>query len=80
MVRDELAVIRSHLANERTALAFIRTALAFLAAAAGLIHFFPDSVLYFVGWLLGGSGLIILAVGVIRFFHFRRRINTYYSK
>jgi putative membrane protein len=73
MDRDELGLIRTHLANERTLLAYVRTALTFAAAGAGMIHFFPSSLLRYAGWLLASAAGLIFVVGAVRFLIVRRR-------
>jgi putative membrane protein len=76
-IRDRLAVERTRLANERTFLAYIRTALSLIAAAAVLFQFFStDSSYIAVAWALAGCGILMLTVGVVRFFRVRAHLNA----
>lgn len=75
-IRDRLAVERTQLANERTFLAYIRTALSLIAGAAVLFQFFSTHESYLaVAWLLAGGGIVMLTVGVVRFFRVRAHLN-----
>jgi len=74
--RDKLALERTRLANERTLLAYVRTGLSLLAASAVLFQFFSSLHSYIaVAWVLAVSGLVVLAVGVIRFNLVRSRLK-----
>ncbi|MHA1244091.1 MAG: DUF202 domain-containing protein [Candidatus Heimdallarchaeota archaeon] len=69
--RDLLAADRTALANERTFLAYIRTSLAFIAAGFGLIKFTTETSFIVMGWILIPIGVVILALGIYRFFKIR---------
>ncbi len=75
-IRDLLALDRTHLANERTLLAYVRTALALAGAGAGLIQFFDTSTSQTTGWILIGSGVAGLLVGIWRFLVVRRHLSA----
>ncbi len=64
---DRLAIARTDLANERTLLAYLRTALAVAAGGVAVIEVFTLPVLVIFGWALIPLGLIVLAVGIVRF-------------
>jgi len=71
---DELAAVRSHLANERTLLAYVRTSLGFVATGLAVLGFVRVEMPAATGWVLIGFGAAVLAVGVGRFMHVRRKI------
>ncbi len=75
ILRDYLAADRTALANERTLLAYLRTALGLGGVAAAVIHFSESAATEFIGWMLIPIALGLLAVGVYRYLHFRRRIG-----
>ena len=76
-MRNKLALERTRLANERTFLAYVRTGLSLLAAAVVLLEFFKTSSSYAaVAYMLGGCGLFVLFVGVLRFRKVRRQLNA----
>ena len=74
--RDNLAMERTHLANERTLLAYVRTALSMLGGGAVVLHFFPlDPTANVIGWVLVGTGALVLVLGIFRFFRVRGRLT-----
>ncbi|MGI9470716.1 MAG: DUF202 domain-containing protein [Rubripirellula sp.] len=74
--RQSLALIRTDLANERTLLAYGRTALMFTATGVTLVKFFPESLTFnLAGWISAVVGLLIGAVGVLRFARMQRRLR-----
>lgn len=74
--RDALALERTRLANERTFLAYVRTSLALLAAAAVILQFFPDGNIYMlIACLLAASGLVVITIGLYRFYKVRQRLR-----
>ena len=75
ILRDYLAAGRTDLANERTFLAYIRTALAVFAAGVTFVHFFDSIWLEIVGWAIVPIGVVLLAVGVIRYKRMKRMIR-----
>lgn len=75
-LRQQLALERTQLANERTFLAYVRTSLSLLAAGVVLLQYFAANPGYILmGWLLAGSGAIVLAVGVMRFLKVRHSLQ-----
>jgi putative membrane protein len=76
ILRDRLALDRTHLANERTLLAYVRTAFMLLVAGATAIKALPhDRLAVFTGWTLLAGGLLVAALGALRFASVRRRIR-----
>lgn len=75
-LRQQLALERTQLANERTFLAYVRTALSLLAAGVVLLQYLAVNPGYILlGWLLAGSGALVLLVGVMRFLKVRRSLR-----
>ena len=70
--RDLLAADRTALANERTFLAYIRTALAFIAGGFGLIKFTTEILFFAMGWIAIPIGVLILGLGIYKFFKTRK--------
>ena len=67
---------RTHLANERTLLAYVRTALSMLGGGAVVLHFFPlNATANAIGWVLVGTGALVLVLGIFRFFRVRSRLT-----
>ncbi|NNC96769.1 MAG: DUF202 domain-containing protein [Gammaproteobacteria bacterium] len=76
-LRDKLAFDRTVLANERTLLAYLRTALALLAGGVTLLKFFPeDQFLQIVGAVLFVAGVLVVIMGLVRFFRFRKILRV----
>jgi putative membrane protein len=71
-VRDGLAAERTLLAAERTFLAYFRTALAMLVAGITGVRLILEPVLIVVSYVLAGSGLFVLSLGVVRLVLSRR--------
>ena len=75
-IQEELALERTRLANERTFLAYVRTALSLIAAGVVVLQYLaegPEHIL--AGWLLNGSGAVVFAIGVVRFFTVRSKLS-----
>lgn len=75
-LRDALAADRTDMANERTLLAYVRTGLAFLAVGGTCLKVFDTVPMRLTGGLCLVAGAIILAAGVVRFRHWRRRARS----
>ena len=75
-VLDILAISRTHMSNERTLLAYINSFLAMVATGVGLVKFTNDSFFVHIGFVLLVLSLIILSVGVYRFFRLRKIIKN----
>lgn len=75
-IQEKLALERTRLANERTFLAYVRTALSLIAGGVVVLQYLaerPEHV--FAGWLLVISGGVFLALGLVRFFAVRSKLN-----
>jgi putative membrane protein len=73
--RDRLALQRTEMANERTLLSYVRTALALVAAGASAIHFLEGRVSDGIGVALIVVGVVVQAIGAIRFRGNARRLR-----
>lgn len=81
ILRDHLAYDRTVLANERTLLSYLRTSFALFAAGGTLIKVFSDEQgLVDFGIILLAVGLVVVVVGIIRFFQMKKRIGVAYDK
>lgn len=79
ILRDHLAMERTKLANERTLLSYVRTSLYLLLAGLGLLGLENFAQLKWVGYLVLGASIVVLAIGVIRFFQLRKHLAQYYA-
>lgn len=77
---ERLAAERNSLANERTLLAYIRTALALIASGAGFAEYLDSPVLRIIFLLFIPAGIIMLGLGVFRFWQRRNVLRQYRSK
>ena len=76
ILRDHLAVDRTALANERTFLAYLRTALCMAVAGVSLHHFFPSTVLGYLGQTIGVFSIFLIVLGYRRYRKMRRRVGV----
>jgi len=76
VLREYLAIERTKLANETTLLAYIRTGLYFLVAGSTIGHLVNTEFWKIVGTPLIVIGLIIMLLGVIRYFRLRKSIEA----
>jgi putative membrane protein len=75
-LRDALAFDRTILANERTLLSYLRSAMALLAVGVTLIKFFPqDKILNLSGIVMFILGVIVVILGLFRFFKVRKSLK-----
>lgn len=64
---DLLAIERTELANKRTLLAYIRTAFSLFLASLGIIEFFENQYLIYLGFIFIPVAIMFLIIGIIRF-------------
>lgn len=76
VLREYLAIERTRLANETTLLAYIRTGLYFLVAGSTFGHLVESEFWNIVGTPLVITGLIIMLLGLVRYFRLRRSIEA----
>ncbi len=67
ILRDHLAVERTALANERTLLAYVRTMIGVIAIGGSLVKLFEEWQYITLGWLIMGSGFLVLIIGFNRY-------------
>lgn len=73
IARDWLALSRSRLANERTLLAYVRTSLSMIGLGAILAKWIDHPTALGGGIVLAAAGVVVLAVGLVRFVQENRR-------
>jgi putative membrane protein len=76
VLREYLAIERTRLANETTLLAYIRTGLYFLVAGSTLGHLIHSMFWTIAGTPLIAVGLIVMALGLVRYFRLRKSIEA----
>jgi putative membrane protein len=76
VLREYLAIERTKLANETTLLAYIRTGLYFLVAGSTLGHLIESTFWRIADLPLIIIGLIIMSLGLIRYFRLRKSIEA----
>ena len=76
VLREYLAIERTRLANETTLLAYIRTGLYFLVAGSTLGQVIESEFWNIVGTPLIVIGLMIMVLGVVRYFRLKKSIEA----
>ena len=76
-IRDRLARQRTEMANERTLLSYIRTALGFFIVDIPAVWWLELPGIQLLGVVSLVLGLVILGVGVRRFFSIKAVIDQY---
>ena len=76
VLREYLAIERTKLANETTLLAYIRTGLYFLVAGSTIGHLVATEFWKIIGPPLIVIGLIIMLLGLVRYFRLRKSIEA----
>jgi putative membrane protein len=76
ILRDELAIDRTILANERTVLSYLRGAMALIIAGVTFVHFINAGWLLYLGMSLVPFGLLIAAIGIMRYRFMNHRIQA----
>lgn len=80
ILRDELAVDRTLLANERTLLAYLRSGVALLIAGVSIMHFSQGGWFQAVGIACLPTGVIVGAIGIVRYRRMNRAIAVVRSR
>jgi putative membrane protein len=76
---DLLALERTKLANERTFLAYFRTFVVFLSSGFAILKLEILNNLMEMGYLFIALSLLVVIIGVTRFFRVKSRLNKYYK-
>lgn len=76
---DELAVARTNLANERTFLAYFRTSIVLFSSGIAIVRLDFFEKMYDFGLILTLISPIIILIGTLRFWRFKKKIEKMYS-
>lgn len=76
---DMLALERTKLANERTSLAYFRTFMVFLGSGIAILKIGLFDDLRLLGYFFIIAALIILLIGLARFFYVKAKLDKYYN-
>ncbi|MFA6426870.1 MAG: DUF202 domain-containing protein [Candidatus Magasanikbacteria bacterium] len=66
---------RSLHSNERTFLSYVRTSMSVLVLAVALFKFFETRLIIYIGWFVLVGGIVILLIGVYRYYQEKRDIG-----
>lgn len=72
-----LAIERTQLANERNFLAYFRTFMVFLSSGIAIFKLNDLEDLKFLAVGLIAISILILAIGTLRYFQVKKRVNSY---
>lgn len=78
ILRDYLALERTKLANERTLLSYVRTTLYLILAGIAFLGMEDLANISIMGYFSISLSLIILAIGLIRYYQLKRQIMKMY--
>ncbi|HDR89288.1 MAG TPA: DUF202 domain-containing protein [Bacteroidetes bacterium] len=78
ILRDYLALERTRLANERTLLSYSRTSLYMLLGGIAFLQLSDFFRLRWLGYLVIVLSVILILVGIYRYFQIRSRLRRYY--
>lgn len=79
ILRDYLALERTRLANERTLLAYSRTSLYMLLGGIAFLQMQDFKTIRWVGYGALGISLLLMIVGIFRYFQIKYRLSRYYK-
>jgi putative membrane protein len=79
ILRDYLALERTRLANERTLLAYSRTSLYMLLGGIAFLQLEGFRRIQWIGYIALALSLILIIIGVCRYFQIRARLSRYYE-
>lgn len=79
ILRDYLALERTKLANERTLLSYIRGSIYLILGGIAFIQLKEFEGLFILGYISIFLSLILLIVGVTRYYQLKARLRRYYS-
>ncbi|MFO7924052.1 MAG: DUF202 domain-containing protein [Bacteroidales bacterium] len=80
ILRDYLALERTKLANERTLLAYSRTSLYMLLGGIAFLQLEGFRSIQWVGYMALGLSIILLIIGLYRYFQIKSRLGRYYKR
>jgi putative membrane protein len=79
ILRDYLALERTKLANERTLLSYTRTSLYMLLGGIAFLQLEEFRSIRVAGYLALGLSVVLIAIGLYRYFQIKRRLSRYYK-
>lgn len=80
ITRDWLAIDRTKLANERTLLAYFRTFIVLLSSGVAILKVELLEDIQALGIFLLIVAPVILLIGLLRFFYYKRHISKYHKQ
>ncbi|MFO7979946.1 MAG: DUF202 domain-containing protein [Candidatus Aminicenantes bacterium] len=80
ILRDYLALERTKLANQRTLLAYIRTSLYMLLGGIAFLQLSGFKNIRWIGYMALALSVILICIGIIRFYVIKARLDRYYKK
>jgi putative membrane protein len=80
ILRDYLALERTKLANERTLLAYSRTSLYMLLGGVAFFQLQGFRNIQWLGYVALILGMILILVGLYRYFQIKARLGRYYRR
>lgn len=78
ILRDYLALERTRLANERTLLSYIRGAIYLLLGGITFLQLEGFEGIDWVGYLSLCMSVVLMSIGIIRFYQLKRRLESKY--
>lgn len=79
ILRDKLAIDRTILANERTLLSYFRSFVVILSSGAAIVKIEMLEELASLGIFLVSIAPLMLFIGIMRYFHVRKKIIHSYE-
>ena len=76
---DKLSLERTKLANERTFLAYFRSFVVILSSGLAIIKIEVLNNVIMLGYFLIGTAIILIIIGVVRFFYVKKRVGKYFN-
>ncbi len=74
-----LALERTKLANERTSLAYFRSFIVILSSGLAIIKIDVLHNIIPLGYFFIVTAIILLSIGIVRFFYVKKRITKYFN-
>lgn len=80
ILRDYLALERTKLANERTLMSYVRASIYLVLAGIAFLRLQDFQGIKWLGIATIIISIIVLLIGVVRYFRFRTRLKKYYPE
>ena len=78
-LNDLLTVEMTYLSNERSLLAYMRTFMVFLSSGIAILQIKSLIKVLYLGYFFIGLSILILIVGVIRFFKVKKNVKNIFN-